>query len=40
MIKCFLTVTRFPYFHPSLTNVPEVFSSIWTIISLCWELHC
>jgi len=23
---------RFPNFHPSLTNVPEVCSSVWTII--------
>jgi len=29
----FLTINRFPMFHPLLTNVPEVCSSVWTLVS-------
>jgi len=25
-------INRFPHFYPSLTNVPENCSSMWTII--------
>jgi len=32
MIKIFLTINLFPHVYPSLTNVSEVYSSVWMII--------
>jgi len=29
-------INQFTIFQPLLTNVPEVCSSVWTIIWLCW----